>query len=249
MKHFGRRTGCSPENHSDSGRLFTLIELLIVVAIIAILAALLLPALNQAREKGQSIKCLSCVKQLAGGQEMYRMDYNDYYAPARYGYFTVPKNSRQNPEFLAPYLGFPVGSDMDDIMARGGVFWGCPAWRPAEKSRTYTGYGQNMRYHSNGDSITMVSYDENSTTMPFYKSSQIRLPSKRGLYGDATNWLISTYREGNVADLFNFSLDGSGRSADPTRHGGRANYSFFDGHAESIGATVAYLYFFKPERL
>ncbi len=37
MKHFGRRTGCSPENHSDSGRLFTLIELLIVVAIITTL--------------------------------------------------------------------------------------------------------------------------------------------------------------------------------------------------------------------
>ena len=252
-----RGTGTLPDAGGGGGhapasghvRLFTLIELLVVIAIIAILAAMLLPALNQAREKGQSIKCLASIRQLAGGQTMYRMDYDDYYAPSRYGYFTTPKKVMQNPEFLAPYLGFAAGTDMNEIMARGGVFWGCPSWHPAARSRSYTGYGQNMRYHSNGDSVTMVSYDESSTTMPFYKGSRIRHPSKRALYGDATNWLISTYREGNASDQFNFSFDGSGRSADPTRHMGRANYSFFDGHAESIGAPNAYLYFFKPERL
>ncbi len=61
---------------------FTLIELLVVIAIIAILAAMLLPSLSNARNTAKSIKCLSNMKQIGSGAQMYSADNNDYILPA-----------------------------------------------------------------------------------------------------------------------------------------------------------------------
>ena len=62
---------------AKSGKYFTLIELLIVIAIIAILASMLLPALNKARQRGKATLCTSRLKQTMQWCILYDGDYND----------------------------------------------------------------------------------------------------------------------------------------------------------------------------
>lgn len=84
---------------------FTLIELLIIIAIIAILAAILLPALNSARERAQSLRCLSTEKQYGNAAILYIGDYSGHLMPNQINGSWINSEVFCWRTALAPYLG------------------------------------------------------------------------------------------------------------------------------------------------
>ena len=83
---------------------FTLIELLVVIAIIAILAAMLLPALQQARETAKQSKCMGNISQLGQARLMYRGDFKGYVVPVEF-YF-LKDNGEKRAEQWTGFLLF-----------------------------------------------------------------------------------------------------------------------------------------------
>ena len=110
------------QRHTPKRQAFTLIELLVVIAIIGILAAMLLPALNKAREKGRMAVCISNLHQITIAIHLYTDDNNGYMPTASYG---TSATVGPWPKLLATYM--PHRDSQTNATAKANNAFICPS--------------------------------------------------------------------------------------------------------------------------
>ena len=215
-------------------RVFTLIELLIVISIIAILAAMLLPALNKARQTAQGISCIGKVRQILIATQAYLGDSNGVYYSVYLGPYLSGNSTTDNyasrPTVWMEYLLLYMGRKELTMITRrdlsvSGSF-GCPS--QAFPDKLYPGYG----YFSNlfGDYGHAVGSE--SSASPGVKQSRIPSPSKHISHAEACGG-NDTYekraRRGNLK-VHNNTV--------AYRHRRKANVGWVDGHVSGEAATL-----------
>ena len=185
---------------------FTLVELLVVIAIIAILASMLLPALNKARDKAKSISCISQEKQIGGCVSMYTSDYEGWLPQwTLNASSTILGTNYAWPYQFADYLNYDIN--------KGPAIFHCPS------ALTNSGVVSGGLWRSRG-------YDMNRFIASNYggngKINKIKHPSHMLIITEAK------YQEvGNAYDNCEFSVLGNGSGTWYVIRNGSTNYDFF----------------------
>ena len=229
MKKFATPAGCTSCVHIFTRSAFTLIELLVVIAIIAILAAMLLPALQQARERARESQCLSNVTQLSRAIFMYGDDSNGFYFHHQGNLAEGWQTSGYSR--YSGYVGGPTWSQIKTDSTRRShtltpkVFL-CPAQEVKPEILGRYAYG-----------IAQAGGPDAYYAAAVFKTGRFRdaegneyRPSQFFIAADSYS---TTYNTAESTRLWNGAFDG--KYAHPqARHNKRAHFLFADGHVEAL---------------
>ena len=228
---------------------FTLMELLVVIGIIGILAALLLPAISQSKGRALRIQCANNVRQLGMGLQAYVTENNSYPLSVKRDYpnhFTTWRVALQRTEFATENSTNRISYSW---MVEG--VWKCPAAdKPSDwptgvwyLSYGYNGYGLRVTKDTNSLGLGgHIFYDGTNGTAPPIDELDVASPSEMMAIADGFsggNGIIEDHggfgRTGDLQDFF-----GGGTKRAYARHQGKANVVFCDGHVES--PTLQFLF-------